>query len=36
MRKLLMLASAGMTVAVVLALLSGRDDIRRILRMPDM
>lgn len=36
MKKFLMLASAGVTVAVCLALLAGRDDIRRFLRMRDM
>lgn len=36
MKKFVMLASAGVTVAVCVALLAGKDDIRRFVRMHDM
>lgn len=36
MKKFVMLASAGVTVAVCVALLAGKDDIRRFARMRDM
>lgn len=36
MKKIMILTSAGATVAVCMALLAGKDDIRRFVRMRNM